>query len=133
MIVNPLERDTDVVNINKLVYGLNTNDIYIGRENLGMRLARSVWANPFRLEEEHDRVKMLRKYENYLREQLRSDARLQAQIRMLRGHRLVCYCKPKLCHGDVLKRIADYSDQEFQQWLWQPDILVAYGEQMRFW
>lgn len=133
MIVNPLERETEVINIEQLLFGLNTNDIYIGRENLGMRLAGSVWANPFRIDREADRAKALRRYENYLRRKLRSDALLQQQVRLLKGHRLVCYCKPKACHGDVLKRVAELSDFEFRQWLGQPDIVVGYGEQLGFW
>ncbi len=133
MIVDPLERETEVVNIEQLVFGINTNDIYIGREHLGLRLAGSVWANPFRIDRENDRAKALRQYENYLRRKLRANPLLQEQIRLLKGHRLVCYCKPKACHGDVLKRLADMTEYEFQSWLGKPDIVVGYGEQLGFW
>lgn len=77
-------------------------DVYIGRP--------SKWGNPFVLskssnaaEEREVRAAILVKYEEWLRKQ----PHLMASLHELRGKVLGCWCAPKLCHGDVLARLAD--------------------------
>lgn len=78
-------------------------DVYIGRP--------SKWGNPFSLprkfndgaEEREIRAAILAKYEHWLREQ----PELMASLVDLRGKVLGCWCAPKLCHGDVLSRLAN--------------------------
>jgi Domain of unknown function (DUF4326) len=65
-------------------------DVYIGRP--------SKWGNPFKLRKGEDRRRALDKYRAWL---LRQDD-LLAQLHELRGKILGCWCKPELCHGDVL-------------------------------
>ena len=70
-------------------------DVYIGRavHRGGWDLPCSDWHNPF------PRHVPLERYEKYLREE-RPD--LMARLPELYGKRLGCWCKPELCHGDVL-------------------------------
>ncbi|WP_254125596.1 DUF4326 domain-containing protein [Amycolatopsis sp. CA-230715] len=73
-------------------------DLYIGRG--------SVWGNPYRLPQHHtdaDRARVIEQYERYL---LRSP-KLMARLPELYGKRLGCFCAPRPCHGDVLKRYAE--------------------------
>ncbi|UJW28818.1 DUF4326 domain-containing protein [Saccharothrix sp. AJ9571] len=73
-------------------------DVYIGRG--------SVWGNPFplpRLHTDADRAHVIERYERHL---LTSPG-LLSRLHELRGKRLGCYCAPKPCHGDVLKRYAE--------------------------
>lgn len=70
-------------------------DIYIGRP--------SIYGNPFRLGKDGDRVEVLEKYRNYIM----SSPRLLEQIKRLKGKTLGCWCKPELCHGDVIAEILD--------------------------
>ena len=62
------------------------------------------WGNPFLLGRDGDREEVLDRYRRWLlaRPQLIDRAR-----RELRGKTLGCFCKPLLCHGDVLAEIAD--------------------------
>lgn len=73
-------------------------DVYIGRG--------SIWGNPFRLVDTKDdveRARIIERYEQYLL----SQPALMAQLRTLLGKRLGCFCAPKPCHGDVLKKHAE--------------------------
>ena len=70
--------------------------IYIGRP--------SKWGNPFKLHSEFQREEILVKYLAWLDK----NPKLKEEIiRELKGKDLVCWCSPKLCHGDVLIRIAN--------------------------
>ena len=79
------------------------DDVYIGRP--------SKWGNPF----SHmsgtlakyqcaTREEAVEKYRGYLQA---SPALMEAARKDLRGKRLVCWCAPKQCHGDILARVAD--------------------------
>ena len=50
------------------------------------------------------REEVIAMYERWLRDE-RPD--LMATLHELRGKDLVCWCAPKLCHGDVLLRLAN--------------------------
>tara|TARA_B100001939_G_C16870620_1_gene586231 strand:+ start:922 stop:1185 length:264 start_codon:yes stop_codon:yes gene_type:complete len=66
------------------------NDVYIGRG--------SKWGNPYRIGVHGSRDAVIAKYRDYLE----SNEHLKRALPELRGKNLVCYCKPKACHGDVL-------------------------------
>jgi hypothetical protein len=79
------------------------DDVYIGRP--------SKWGNPF--SHQHgtlaafkvkNRDTAVRSYEAHIRAQPQLVA---AAKRELKGKRLVCWCRPLLCHGDVLAKIAE--------------------------
>lgn|SRR5262249_5134509 len=70
-------------------------DVYVGRP--------SKWGNPFKLRKGDDRRAALRQYRDWL---LHQD-KLLAQLHELQGKILGCWCKPALCHGDVLAELAN--------------------------
>lgn len=86
-----------IVNINESDY-----DIYIGRP--------SKWGNPFKIGIDGNRLEVIRKYEEYIR----NNKKLLEDLSELEGKILGCYCKPKACHGDVLvKLIQEKKTQKF--------------------
>lgn len=103
--------------VNGYKEGFDTG-VYIGRGGKGK--AQSSFANPFSVQD-YGRELCLKKYEEWLKEKLKnknSPQRVQletlAEI-VMTGHniRLVCFCKPKPCHGDILKRILeDYINEK---------------------
>jgi hypothetical protein len=82
-------------------------DIYIGRPNRWFRLPGSRWANPFKIGVgvDESRQEAVKKYREWIQEQ----PGLLADIPSLKGKILACWCAPKLCHGDVLSKLADQS------------------------
>lgn len=75
------------------------HDVYIGRPG--------PWGNPFTLKHAHDdeeRRDCVTKYEAWL---ITQPALIARAKRELKGKVLGCYCAPKLCHGDVLARVAN--------------------------
>ena len=81
---------------------------YIGRWNRFYGLGRSKFYNPIKLEHEDDRTQIIEAYRNYLL----NNTNLLAQIEELRGKVLVCYCAPKMCHGNVLIELLNSQRQE---------------------
>ena len=76
------------------------NDVYIGRPGRGQK---GIWGNPFPLKGEQSRDSVIEQYQEYLLGNLD----LASKLRGLKNKRLVCFCKPKHCHGDVLIRAAN--------------------------
>ena len=81
--------------VNKRTHIKTDNDVYIGRG--------SIWGNPFPINEYQNREKVCRLYKEYIN----SNISLLYSLHELKGKNLVCYCKPKRCHGDFLLRIAN--------------------------
>jgi len=71
------------------------SEVYIGRGGQ--------WGNPFRIGPDGTRTEVIEKY----REWIQGQSVLLAQLPMLKGKRLGCYCAPLACHGDVLVEMAD--------------------------
>lgn len=64
----------------------------------------SKWGNPHVIGQHGTRDEVIDKFE----EDLRNNPKLQEEIkRELKGKNLVCCCKPKRCHGDILLKIAN--------------------------
>lgn len=86
--------------------------VYIGRSWAG--LPPSKWANPFRIrlnqpETREERSRVIDAYEKYIR----SKPELIAAIPELVDQVLGCWCKPELCHGDVLvKLVKEYLEKK---------------------
>lgn len=70
-------------------------DIYIGRG--------SKWGNPFPIDHNNPRELVIEKYRRWIAGQ----AGLLAEVHLLRGKRLGCFCAPLPCHGDVLVALAE--------------------------
>jgi hypothetical protein len=69
--------------------------VYIGRT--------SPWGNPYQVAWDGPLEEVIDKY----REWLQSQPKLLAQLPSLRGKVLGCYCKPRVCHGDVLLELLE--------------------------
>lgn len=82
---------TEVVNKNKEDY-----DVYIGRG--------SIFGNPYEIGKDGTREQVIERYKTWFNFCLRSKVFKQA-LENLRGKKLGCFCKPQMCHGDV---IAEY-------------------------
>lgn len=70
--------------------------VYIGRP--------SKWGNPFVIGRDGDRDDVIDQYYDYLMD---NPELIAAAKKELRGKDLVCFCKPKACHGDLLLKIAN--------------------------
>ena len=73
----------------------DVNEKYIGRG--------SKWGNPFKIGRDGNREEVIEKYREDL---LQSD--VLNDIEELRGKVLVCFCKPKACHGDILVELLEH-------------------------
>ncbi len=62
------------------------------------------WGNPFKVGKEHTRKQAIALYREYLL--TRPDLVAAAKVELL-DKVLGCWCKPALCHGDVLAEIAN--------------------------
>ena len=69
--------------------------VYVGRP--------SKWGNPFAMNGEKDREKVIAQFTEYIM----NSPDLLAQVSELKGKNLVCYCAPKACHADVLLKLAN--------------------------
>lgn len=95
-----------VVNIKRLPKRWIYDDdyVYIGREGKGFS---GTFGNPFPLEDEKDRDIILDKYRQYLENRVQEDAEFCNKVKNLKNKILVCFCKPKTCHGDVLAEMVE--------------------------
>lgn len=70
--------------------------VYIGRP--------SKWGNPFIVGKHGERGECVVLYRHWLLE----NEELMEQVRAeLKGKDLVCFCKPRACHGDILLEVAN--------------------------
>lgn len=60
------------------------------------------WGNPFPLTSESRRDEVCNLYESYMTLLLQSGGRNINEL--IHAKRLGCWCKPKRCHGDFLKK-----------------------------
>ncbi len=102
----------EVVNLKKQEIPPDTRYIYIGRRMPGWQAAPL--GNPFRLKYENERAAILQKYRDWLEEQMKSDTPARREINRIVGLMknpgpllLLCWCKPKACHGDVVKELVE--------------------------
>lgn len=100
-------KETTVVNINAVNYTKDDNQmIYIGRPGKGQP---GTFRNP--TPDDGDLTKCLREYRGYILHSKQTALRQLAR-EQCRGKRLVCFCKPRGCHGDLLAVVADSKDDE---------------------
>jgi len=96
---------TSVVNIRR-----NEYDIYIGRPRKGS-MDDGYFGNPFSITSDGGRSNAIELFRSYFVQRINNDTEFATKIESLRGKTLGCFCKPKLCHGDV---IADYLDRKMK-------------------
>ena len=96
----------------------HNDNLYIGR-NAGKYAQRSVqdskWVNPFLCvdfevaKKEWAGAELVRSYEKYVRD----NNELMNSLHELGGKNLGCWCKPGVCHGDVLVKL--YNEMHGEQ------------------
>lgn len=91
-------------------YKKSRYDVYIGRP--------SKWGNPFRVGKDGTRDIVIQKYKHWILTQ----EELLDSLQELEGRVLGCWCRPELCHGDVLVELSD-SYKEYKKYLL--DILLG--------
>lgn len=80
--------------IHKRDQHLHTNTVYIGRP--------SKYGNPYVVGVDGTRTEVIALYREYLG----NNPRLVAEFKKkLKGKVLVCWCKPRACHGDVIAEL----------------------------
>jgi hypothetical protein len=70
--------------------------VYVGRP--------SRWGNPFKMEREADRDRVCDAFEKYAIERVRQEP---SWLEPLTDKDLVCWCAPKRCHAETLRRLAN--------------------------
>lgn len=100
---------TKVVNLRYQPY-----DVYIGRPGKGQD---GYYGNPHFIgfcpycKRYHNREDCLEKYREYFYNRLQTDVIFKERILALKGQTLGCFCKPDLCHGDVIAHYLDNYEQ----------------------
>lgn len=90
-------------------YKVNMSDldtVYIGRG--------SPFGNPFKMDNEDDRDKVIELYRHWLWKALQEGKITKEMLLSLDGKRLACYCAPKACHGHVLVKAIEWAKGEFK-------------------
>ena len=72
------------------------DEVYIGRG--------SKWGNPYRIGA-WSRDEVIQRYELAIRTGHKKH--LLKSLHELKGKTLVCFCKPQVCHGDVLAQLVE--------------------------
>lgn len=80
------------------------NEVYIGRGSL--------FGNKYRIGEDGNRDEVIQKFRAYFSKRLSQDSDFREQVEKLRDKTLVCFCKPKPCHGDVIVKWLDNQEKE---------------------
>lgn len=82
-------------------------DVYIGRG--------SKWGNPFKMTDRSDeeRERVIEEYRGYLWHKIKQGVITTEQLRELNGKKLGCFCKPKACHGDVIKNAVQWAEDQY--------------------
>lgn len=95
---------TTVVNVRDLPDGWQADEqyVYVGRSRGDAPELDGRLGNPFTLRYEDERDSVLRRYQSYLDRKLATTPDFARRVEACRGKTLVCYCKPKRCHGDVI-------------------------------
>lgn len=73
-------------------------DIYIGRP--------SKWGNPFQIGKDGTRREVIEKFRRWILTQ----PNLLKDLHEIKGKTLGCWCKPKVCHGDILVELIETSN-----------------------
>lgn len=103
-----------VLNIYKLDNIKLEDCIYIGRFNYKLNLNKSVLANPYSINKNNNREQVIEKYKIWLDElllegnnEVSKEFNRLVEIAKEQDIYLVCYCRPKDCHGDYIKELIE--------------------------
>lgn len=84
--------------------------VYIGRASKAFSLEKSIFANPFpmRNQSEEERNRVVAEYKKWIWQEVLEQRVTKEDLLSLKDKKLVCYCNPKACHGDVVKALVEY-------------------------
>ncbi len=91
--------------LNKYTDEIPKGSIYIGRG--------STWGNPLKIGENGTREEVIAQHEKWLANQ----PWLLARLPELHGKDLICFCSPRICHGDLLLKLANLNEEELNSWI----------------
>lgn len=111
----------NIKNTNRPKHG--ATQIYIGRA-LGVNNG-SPLANPFTMKDKNDdkeRDEVISKYKKWIikkliegNEQVRNELQYIAMEARRKDVDLLCYCAPKPCHGDVIKKLVEIFNEQIKE------------------
>ena len=93
------------------IVNLRTNpcDFVIGRNGNGTVSPvpeQGFLGNPFSVTK-YGRNKCIALFKSYFLDRIEKDPEFRTAVLALRGKTLGCFCKPKACHGDIIKEWLD--------------------------
>lgn len=106
-IANNPKAQIEVVNFYHINKTIPEDGEYIGRLNQNYNLPWSLFANPFPVYNPDERDASIAKYKTWLWQKIADKKITKSHLLSLNGKKLVCYCKPKSCHGDILKETVE--------------------------
>jgi hypothetical protein len=90
----------------------NITGEYIGREWAGRKA--SCLANPYHIGKDGSRLEVILKYKKWLWEAYSNPLSPQRKelerLKQIQDLRLLCWCAPLPCHGDVIKSCLEWMD-----------------------
>jgi hypothetical protein len=95
----------------------DSNNIYIGRKGIVFvdkeRFPKkdSKFCNPFKVGKDGTLEEVVVKFEKYMRKKIEDGEIKVSELLSLKGKRLGCWCKPNLCHGDILLKLIEEYDE----------------------
>lgn len=99
-----------VIHMRDRMQGDTATDVYIGRAGHG---EDGYFGNPHQIgycnicNKNHDRADCIAAFKVTFWKRIHSDPEYLRRVRQLENKRLVCFCKPQACHGDVIKAWLD--------------------------
>ena len=88
------------------------NNVYIARkgivfiDNERFPKVDSIWANPFKINENTSRIEAIEQYKTYITNKINNGEISKEMLLDLKGKQLGCWCKEEnkniQCHGDIL-------------------------------
>lgn len=104
-----------VVNIKRV--GHRGYDVYIGRPSpFGNPYSHLPNAEELGLIQTRTRREAVRRYETWIRAQIKRDDQFVDDLIALEGKVLGCWCKPEACHGDVILKAIEWAKAEVTMW-----------------
>ena len=97
-----------VLVVNRVNTYPQAGDVYIGRGSL--------WGNPWKISKYDSRAQVIEKYRYWI------DNDRVEKLKRLNPTRLVCYCAPLPCHGDILKA---WLELDIKKYVSKPIIIEA--------
>ena len=92
---------------------LNARDCLHGPDDVWID-RRSAFGNRFRIGSDGTREEVIAKHRDWLMAD--EQAAFRESLEVLRGKRLICWCRPLPCHGETIIWYL-YEQQELQAWL----------------